>query len=91
MYRKIFVVLRGRDPIENLFPYLDDISQPGMTIIFLVHLGARRFNDLNARLLVSFVAALFASPFVIRGKASKDPGLSPLPNWLVSNGDNNEE
>ena len=51
MRRKILVPLRGRDTIEVFLPYLDDISQPGMTIIFLVHLGASRFRELTARLL----------------------------------------
>ena len=51
MHRKLLVPLRGRDSIEEFLPYLHDISQPGMTIIFLVHLGAGRFHELTARLL----------------------------------------
>ena len=39
MDRLILIPLRGRDRVEDILPYLDDIAQPGAKITFLVHFG----------------------------------------------------
>ena len=51
MNRQLLVPLRGGDRIEEVLPYLREIAQPGMTVVFLVHLGANRFKELAAQLI----------------------------------------
>lgn len=45
MERCILIPVRGRDRVEDILPYLDDIAQPGSKITFLVHLGTWQFED----------------------------------------------
>src|SRR5258706_6109624 len=51
MDRLIIIPLRGREQVEDILPYLDDIAQPGAKITFLVHLGTRRFKHQLDKLL----------------------------------------
>lgn len=52
MDRLILIPVRGRDRVEEILPYLDDIAQPGSKIAFLMHLGTwqfeRQFEKLTA-------------------------------------------
>jgi len=50
--RQILVPLRGSDHIEEILPYVRDIAQPGMTVVFLVNFCSNRFNKLAAQLLM---------------------------------------
>jgi hypothetical protein len=51
MSRQLLVPIKGRDRIEDLLPYLEDLARPGMKIVFLVHFGVNRFADLAGQLL----------------------------------------
>jgi nucleotide-binding universal stress UspA family protein len=51
MSRQILVPVTGRDRIEELLPYLEDIARPDTRIIFLLHFGTSRFTELAGRLL----------------------------------------
>ncbi len=51
MNRQLLVPLRGGDRIEDILPYVRDVAQPGMTVVFLVHFGSNRFKELAAQLL----------------------------------------
>ena len=51
MNRQLLVPLRGGDRIEEMLPYVRDVAQPGMTVVFLVHFGSNRFKELAAQLL----------------------------------------
>lgn len=52
MDRLILIPVRGRDRVEEILPYLDDIAQPGSKIAFVMHLGTwqfeRQFEKLTA-------------------------------------------
>lgn len=51
MAGQILVPLSGSDRIELFLPYVKQIAQPGMKVVFLVHLGASRFKELTNQLL----------------------------------------
>ena len=51
MAGQILVPLRGSDRIELFLPYVEQIAQPGMKVVFLVHLGLSRFKELTDQLL----------------------------------------
>src|SRR5262249_53939782 len=38
--------------VEDILPYVQEVAQPEMTVIFLVHFGANRFQELSAQLLM---------------------------------------
>jgi hypothetical protein len=48
---QIIVPLRGSDRIEQFLPYIEQVAQPGMKIVFLVHFGVSRFKELTDQLL----------------------------------------
>ena len=48
---KILVPLRKSDWIELFLPYVEQISQPGMRVVFLVQLGQSAFRELTSQLL----------------------------------------
>jgi hypothetical protein len=48
---QIIVPLRGSDRIEQFLPYIEQVAQPGMKIVFLVHFGVSRFRELTDQLL----------------------------------------
>src|SRR5262245_46989122 len=50
--KQLLVPLRGGDRIEEILPYVQDVAQPGMTVVFLVHFGSNRFHELATRLLM---------------------------------------
>lgn len=52
MNRQLLVPLRGGDHIDDILPYVRDVAQPGMTVVFLVHFGSNRFKELAAQLLM---------------------------------------
>lgn len=45
MDRLILILVRGRDRVADILPYLDDIARPGTKITFLMDLGTWRFRD----------------------------------------------
>ncbi|HET8917859.1 MAG TPA: hypothetical protein VFN58_07435 [Candidatus Binatia bacterium] len=47
---QILVLLRRSDPIELFLPYVEQISQPGMRVVFLVQLGRSGFRELSGQL-----------------------------------------
>ena len=51
MEGQILVPLSGSDRIEVFLPYVERIAQPGMKVVFLVHLGLSRFKELTDSLL----------------------------------------
>ena len=48
---QIIVPLRGSDRIEQFLPYIVQVAQPGMKIVFLVNFGMSRFKELTDPLL----------------------------------------
>jgi hypothetical protein len=51
MAGQLLVPLSGSDRIEQFLPYVEQIAQPGMKVVFLVHLGVSRFKELTDQLL----------------------------------------
>jgi hypothetical protein len=51
MAGQILVPLRVSDRIALFLPYVEQIAQPGMKVVFLVHLGLSRFKELTDQLL----------------------------------------
>jgi len=51
MTGQILVPLRGSDRIELFLPYIQQLAQPGMRVVFLVHLGLSRFKEITDQLL----------------------------------------
>lgn len=51
MDRVVVIPLRGRNRVEDIIPYLDDIAQPGTKIVFMMHLGTWRFERQLEKLL----------------------------------------
>jgi hypothetical protein len=47
---QILIPLRRSDPIELFLPYVEQISQPGMRVVFLVQLGRSGFRELSGQL-----------------------------------------
>ena len=48
MANKILVPLKKGDRVEELIPYIKEVTQPGMSVVFLVHHPVKRFNWLQA-------------------------------------------
>ena len=48
---KIIVPLRGSDRIEQFLPYIEQVAQHGMKVVFLVHFGVSHFQELTDQLL----------------------------------------
>jgi hypothetical protein len=48
---KIIVPLRGSDRIEQFLPYIEQVAQQGMKVVFLVHFGVSHFKELTDQLL----------------------------------------
>jgi hypothetical protein len=51
MAGQILVPLRRSDRIELFLPYIEQIAQPGIKVVFLVHLGLSGFKELAGQLL----------------------------------------
>ena len=51
MAGQILVPLRGSDRIEQFLPYIEQVAQPGMKVVFLVHCGLSGFKELTDQLL----------------------------------------
>ena len=51
MAKQILVCLRRSDRIEQILPYVEQIAQPGMKVVFLVHCGLSGFRELLDQLL----------------------------------------
>jgi hypothetical protein len=49
--KQIIVPLRGSDRIEQFLPYIMQVVQPGMKIVFLVNFGTSRLKELTDPLL----------------------------------------
>ena len=61
MAGQIIVPLSGSDQIEDILPYLERVAQPGVKIVFLVHVSLRRFEKFTAQLLAIHTGLLFNS------------------------------
>ena len=48
---KILIPLRHYDGIELFIPYIEKVARPGSKIIFLIHVGHRRFKPITDQLL----------------------------------------
>ena len=48
MAQKILVVLKRGDRIEEIVPYLEEVTKPGMSVVFLIHRPMNRFKWLQA-------------------------------------------
>jgi hypothetical protein len=53
---QIIVPLRGSDRIEQFLPYIEQVAQRGMKVVFLVHFGVSRFKELTDSLLAIHTA-----------------------------------
>jgi hypothetical protein len=51
MAGQILVPLRRSDRIELFLPYIEQIAQPGLKVVFLVQLGSSGFKELAGQLL----------------------------------------
>ena len=47
MAGQILVPLRGSDRIEQFLPYIEQVAQPGMKVVFLVHLRPQPFQGID--------------------------------------------
>ena len=56
MAGQILVPLRRSDRIELFLPYIEQIAQPGIKVVFLVHLGLSGFKKLAGQLLALHTA-----------------------------------
>jgi hypothetical protein len=61
MAGQIIVPLSGSDQIEDILPYLERVAQPGVRIVFLIHVSLRGFGKLTAQLL-AIHTGLFSNP-----------------------------
>src|SRR5687768_15438457 len=52
MTKELLVPLRSADLLKEILPYVRDLAQPGMTVVFLVHFSVNRFKQLTAQLLM---------------------------------------
>jgi hypothetical protein len=57
MAGQIIVLLRGSDRVELFLPYVEQIAQPGMKVVFLVPLGLRGFKELIGQLVATGIRA----------------------------------
>jgi hypothetical protein len=48
---QIIVPLKGSDRVEQFLPYIVQVAQPGMKVVFLVHFGVSHFKELTDQLL----------------------------------------
>jgi hypothetical protein len=48
---QIIVPLKGSDRVEQFLPYIVQVAQPGMKVVFLVNFGMSRFKELTDPLL----------------------------------------
>jgi hypothetical protein len=48
MAAKILVPLKRRDRIEEIIPYIEQVTQPGVSVVFLVHHPVNGFKWLQA-------------------------------------------
>jgi hypothetical protein len=48
MAQKILVALKRGDRIEEIVPYLEEVTKPGMSVVFLIHRPMNRFKWLQA-------------------------------------------
>jgi nucleotide-binding universal stress UspA family protein len=48
---QLLVPLRGSDRIEQFLPYIEQIARPGVKVVFLVHLGTGRFQEIFDQLV----------------------------------------
>jgi hypothetical protein len=48
MAKKILVPVRKDDRIEEIIPYIEEVSQPGMSVVFLIHHPVDDFRWLQA-------------------------------------------
>ena len=69
MQKQILVSLRRSDRIEEILPYVEQIAQPGMKVVFLVHCGFRGFQDLLDQLLAVNAGI---TPAHLPGKNTRD-------------------
>jgi hypothetical protein len=69
MARQILVPLRGSDRIEQFLPYIEQVAQPGMRVVFLVHFGVSAFKELTDQLLAIHTGI---RPAFLPGKSSID-------------------
>jgi hypothetical protein len=61
MASQIIIPLSRSDQIEEILPYLERVAQPGMKIVFLIHIGLRRFEAITAQLLAINSGLFFLS------------------------------
>ncbi len=54
MGERILVPLRGSDRIEDFLPYIKQIAQPGMKVVFLVHYDCAGFKALMDQLPIVY-------------------------------------
>jgi hypothetical protein len=48
MAQKILVALKRGDRIEEIVPYLEEVTKPGMSVVFLIHHPVKGFKWLQA-------------------------------------------
>ena len=51
MHGQIIIPLTGTDRVDEVLPYLERVAQPGIKVVFLVHVGLSRFNEITRQLL----------------------------------------
>jgi len=44
MSKKILVPLKKHDRIEEIVPYLEEVTQPGTNVVFLIHYPVNGFK-----------------------------------------------
>lgn len=62
MATQILVPLTRHDRIEEIIPYVDDIAQPGIKVVFFVRWGVHDFHALTTHLLTLHTGIVITIP-----------------------------
>ena len=60
MHGQIIIPLTGTDRIDEVLPYLERVAQPGVKVVFLIHVGLGRFDEITRQLLAIHTGVISA-------------------------------
>ena len=82
MCGRILVSLRGSDRVEEFLPYIEQVAQPGMKIVFLIHCGWSGFKGFLEQLPAVYPGIM---PTLLPGRSNKESELLRLLEKEISN------
>lgn len=88
MAKQILVPLKGSDRIEEILPYIQDITRPGMAVVFLLPFGSNRFSELASQLptINAGLAAILGTHPESNQISNVDPGIHAAADELRQRG-----